>query len=154
MADNYLEKRMEDLRAGRINKRAGGGSRGERVFVLGCELPDMTEETVRRLRGEGKRVAFAGMDNRRGTALARSVGAQYHPVDWVADRDAFDKSLRLIWRSWRGLDRVVMVYGGSSEPDGAARFPEALLEAVKGAVDSVRKAQPVADDGVTLYETV
>lgn len=156
MADNYLEKKMEDLRAGRAARYRGGVSGGERVVVLGYgEAMDALAEVVTGLRKEGKRVAFAGMRAREGSALAYSCGAQYHPVEWVSDIEGLENSFRLIWRSWRGVDRVVIAGAGHDVKIGdEVCNPDALQERVMYAVERVRRSQPVVYETTIIYERV
>lgn len=94
MADNYLERRMEEYRS-----RQGAGSRVSHAHPLSSRLKpgqalieypavrvlvtDGTSEagravidTFRRL---NCRVAFTASDGREGAMLAQCTGAQYHP---------------------------------------------------------------------------
>ncbi len=156
MADNYLEKKMEDLRAGRTVRPGYNHSAEERVVVagFGCGVSALAE-VVSRLRRVGKRVAFAGCDNKSGTELARSTGAQYHPADWIADTEALITSLRLVWRGWRGVDRVVIVCCESDvNNENLAITPDAFQIKMASAVEAVRRSQPVWSDGNTVFEVV
>ena len=155
MADNYLERKMEDLRAGRLDRRSARWSSVERVLVLGCDrTQEAVSDIVNRLRGRGRRVAFAGMDRKDGVALACSSGAQYHPVDWISDTVGLEKSLRLIWRAWRGVDRVVIVCGRSEGiNENSVSMADGLQGTVADLVERVRRSQPVPDNGITVYET-
>lgn len=85
MADNYLEKRMEDLRSGRLRPSVTHGSakrelRGQCFFV-----PDGTSprgrEMVESLRRRGATVAFGGLDAAVGQQTASVYGATYLSSD-------------------------------------------------------------------------
>lgn len=94
MADNYLERKMEEHRS-----RASVGARkvsrpiknsiltidtgsDNTVFVTGFECaPGLCGDVVRMLRKSNCRVAFACSALNDGRALAQSSGAQHHHVD-------------------------------------------------------------------------
>ena len=85
MADNYLEKKMEDLRSGRLRPSVRHGRekrelRGQCFFV-----PDGTSPrgraAVERLRRQGATVAFGGLDTAAGERTASVYGASYLPSD-------------------------------------------------------------------------
>ena len=145
MADNFLERRMEDMRRGVLSHGRAVGPGGKRVLVL-CDDAERTEGIVRRLRGEGCRVAFTGTDVGVGTRLAQSSGAQFHPVG-ACDFEGLERSLSLIWRSWRGVDLILLsVPEGWDAGDYRAAIG-ALVSAVKG-------RQPVASEVDTLIENI
>lgn len=99
MADNYLEKRMEDYRRSQgaaARRPAGAVSRPGRVIVAypavrvlvadGCTTEGQAIiEAMRRMQC---RVAFTGDDADAGTRLARSSGAQFHPASTPAEAAA------------------------------------------------------------------
>lgn len=99
MADNYLEKKMEDY----LRSRGAGGHRGRtrmspgtvtvrypsvRVLVAdGCS--ERGRAIIAALRSMGCRVAFVDADSVAGNHLAQDTGSQFHPgatVGQVADR--------------------------------------------------------------------
>ena len=145
MADNFLERRMEEMKRGKLLGRRHSYSAGKRVLVL-CGDPDMTGKLVKRLRGEGWSVAFAGTDPDFGRSLSQASGSQFHPID-ICDFSDLERSLRLLWRVWRGVDLILM-----SVPDGWGE--EDYRERVDSAVAKVRSAQPVVCDAVTSLEIV
>lgn len=83
MADNYLERKMEDYRAGRTGSfrisRPGKRVPG-RIFIVGTD-----SEAVERLAllfvRKGWKVAMADSDMKRGRKLAQENGLQHHPID-------------------------------------------------------------------------
>lgn len=128
MADNYLEKRMDDLRAGRIGagnrpalsvsgrlKGAGGlGSLGEaypglRVFVAGGAA-GVGRALVKAFRDAGCRVAFCDADARGGNATSQKLGARFYNVDG-ADDEAVEGALADMRRHWGGVDVVARATG-------------------------------------------
>lgn len=117
MADNYLERRMEDYRSGRL---AGNAPRkpsaspspasepllaDARVFIItrSASASPRTAALIRLLRSQGCRVAFTDADSAAGNALAQATGAQCHPVD-CTDPAALDRSRAIIVRRWGGID--------------------------------------------------
>ena len=118
MADNYLERKMEDLRSGKTQKpgsrrtsaavSAASRHPGDytlsypelRVFVCGDATSPLGRAIVAALREVGLKVAFSGTDKQAGEEMARSLGAQFHPL---ADPTAYTL------RHWRGIDAVVAI---------------------------------------------
>ncbi len=89
MADNYLEKKMEELRSGVMGgtqRHSASSSRNRsllkalRVVVTGG-AGLIGSEIVRAFRREGSPVDFIDIDERRGESLAREYGARVHNVD-------------------------------------------------------------------------
>lgn len=111
MADNYLEKRMDDFRRGMKPSRRSGllplkpAATGLRAFVIGAEAVSGAA-AVSALREAGWQVAFTHADMKSGRALAQSSGAQHHPVD-PADAEALERSVGLIVRRWGAIDLVL-----------------------------------------------
>lgn len=91
MADNYLERRMEDLRQGRISKELTRKRRrrpmeGQKVMIADG-LSEEGKRLVRYYREQGATVDFAGIDRKAGTALAQSAGACFHPLDDYGEKE-------------------------------------------------------------------
>lgn len=85
MADNYLEKRMDDYSRGRLGRsRSAASSSGLRcikiprawAFVIKA---DGRELLLKALREAGYRVAFTLADSSAGQTLAQSTGARFYP---------------------------------------------------------------------------
>lgn len=119
MADNYLERRMEDYRAGRLRTQSRPPVKGSaaapvpelaamRVFLLTPSVSSSprAEALVRLLRSQGCRVAFTDTDAAAGNRLAQATGAQCHPVD-CADEEAVARSREIIIRRWGGIDATI-----------------------------------------------
>lgn len=90
MADNYLERRMDDMRSGRLSRSEAAALRRKKlrprplagVCVIvagtsGCMVPE-TVEVLKRL---GASVDVVGIDRAEGNALAQRYGARYVPAD-------------------------------------------------------------------------
>lgn len=110
MADNYLERRMADLRSGRLgadNRRLAASRRrltAPCAVVIGGASP-VGESTVRRLRSDGATVDFLDSDRREGTRIARDCGACFHPLDTL-DPAAVAAELDAILRKRRRIDLI------------------------------------------------
>ncbi len=119
MADNYLERRMEDLRAGRLAHNSGAASAtgarragylelrwpARRVLIL-HGVSAAGEALVRRLQRLGCRVAVADADAAAGDAMRRDLGVRFYPLgrerEWPAERIIAD-----LYSAWRDVEIVV-----------------------------------------------
>lgn len=114
MADNYLEKRMEEYRAGRLSrayrpKQSASLQKSRlpqlRVFVTGG-ASGIGREIVRAFRRENCRVSFCDIDRKRGTETAQSTGAKYYYAD-VADAGSLTDCLDAVFTDRGDLDVIV-----------------------------------------------
>lgn len=107
MADNYLEKKMEDLRSGRLSAPPKGSSQrqttrpapagrlaGLRAVVTGG-ANGIGRQIVAQFRRDGASVDFIDIDSREGNAAAQLLGARFHHVD-IADTETFESCLKSI----------------------------------------------------------
>lgn len=84
MADNYLEKRMDDYRRG-ISAPHHSGRRGllfpaMAVFVYPADAPG-GDVMLRTLAQAGYKVCFGVSDQANGSRLAVSTGGRYYPLE-------------------------------------------------------------------------
>lgn len=128
MADNYLEKKMEEHRAGRgVSYRPKltptGKRQGEltvkfpprRVFVTGG-ASGIGRAIVKAFCDAGCRVAFCDIDSKAGTRTAQSLGARFYPVD-VTDTGSLEACMRSIFEVWGDIDILVNNVGvGNFKP--------------------------------------
>lgn len=118
MADNYLEKKMEEHLKGqkptyRHKTTPSGNKPGNisfkfppcRVFVTGG-ASGIGASIVSAYREAGCRVAFCDADSKKGAATAQRTGAQFHPVD-VTDADALEACLIRVIDTWGDIDIIV-----------------------------------------------
>lgn len=118
MADNYLEKKMEEHLRGykptyRPKTTPSGNRPGNvnfkfppcRVFVTGG-ASGIGAAIVSAYRDAGCRVAFCDADNKKGASTAQRTGAQFHPVD-VSDADALETCLARVIETWGDIDIIV-----------------------------------------------
>lgn len=120
MADNYLEKRMEDYRAGKLAPKAHRcvtvtqrrnpndfvlSFPQLRVLILGGALP-LVGALVRSFRRVGCSVALCNTDIKASTSIAQSEGARYYPFDPL-DAGRREQVLTDLARRWGGVDVVV-----------------------------------------------
>lgn len=125
MADNYLERRMEEYRQGQLNKpsirRTPSGSKPgtinikfppRRVFVTGG-ASGIGREIVKTFRQADCRVAFCDIDTKAGNKTAQETGAQFHPLD-VTDANALDTCVSRIIDSWGDIDILINNVGVSN----------------------------------------
>lgn len=108
MADNYLERRMEELRSGRLGVKGGvPGIRpgGQRVLIVGG-TKDEAFEKVLEFRKKGYRVAVFDSDEKEGKRMAYENGIRFHRID-LSDEKAIAKETDALLKAWRGIDIVV-----------------------------------------------
>ena len=118
MADNYLERKMEEYRSGkskqRTVKRTPSGAKpgtinvkfpSRRVFITGG-AKGIGRAIVEAFRNADCRVAFCDNDVKAGTATAQATGAQFYPAD-VIDAEALDACVDRIIKSWGDIDVIV-----------------------------------------------
>lgn len=120
MADNYLEKRMEDYRAGRLApksrvvvhaaaKRNPGDFVVEfppmRILVIGGALPLVTA-LVKKFRKIDSQVALCHVDTHTLTPLAQKEGCRYYPFD-PTDETKRSRVVDDLSARWGGVDVVI-----------------------------------------------
>lgn len=113
MADNYLEKKMDDYRRGitASTPLRQQSTSTPSVLIIGDDNATV-EKCVRRFRDLGWRTAFTDSDTVRGRDLAQQTGAQHHPI--VADITSVAKSIELILQRWKKLDLVILTHPDDS----------------------------------------
>ncbi len=122
MADNYLEKKMEEhrMRANgikQIRRQSTAQSRPgtvtlklARMRILVTDVIDEKDEAIiSRLREAGCKVAFMCADNRLGRDLSQKTGSRFYPSSLL--NNVCD-DLR---RQWGGIDMAVLT--GAVKPD-------------------------------------
>ena len=107
MADNYLEKRMEELRSGKLAiKKAIPGIRpkARRVVIAGgCH--GVAREKALEFRKKGYRVAIFDSDELSGKQMAYEHGIRFHRVD-IEDESELSNEVLLLLSAWRGIDTI------------------------------------------------
>lgn len=143
MADNYLERRMEEYRSGALakNKRnlsPSGNKPGKfsidfpprRVYVTGG-ASGIGAAIVKAFCDAGCRVAFCDIDPDKGTETARKCGAQFHPLD-VTDVQVLEASLAKVRHAWGDIDIIINNVGISH----FMPFEEATLDDFQKVMDT------------------
>ncbi len=78
MADNYLEKKMEEHRAGTRRMFKDSRKKSRAVFITDG-LSDEGRRTIASLTAEGDcRIAFASTDSKEGSRLAQATGSRFY----------------------------------------------------------------------------
>lgn len=109
MADNYLEKRMDDYRQGRLSpgtsRAASPLSRSAKSEMAGRSVLIVNavdaEPLIRLLRSVDCRVAFMGTDAKAGNKLAQATGSRFLPM---ADVDA---AVAHLTAAWGGVNHII-----------------------------------------------
>lgn len=105
MADNYLEKQMEDFRSGRIGRVRVKALGGKRAVVAGTDSPEKIAKALE-MRRQGYRVAIIDADADLGRSLAYAHGIRFHHADPHNPEDLASEAGKLM-EAWRGVDIIV-----------------------------------------------
>lgn len=108
MADNYLEKRMEELRSGRlaVKSRIPGIRPGSpRIIAVGGTAGKARDEVLL-FRRKGYRVAVFDPDKEAGQKMAYENGIRYHHID-KADPESLKRETENLLKIWRDIDLIV-----------------------------------------------
>lgn len=141
MADNYLEKRMEEYRAGKLapkSQRHAAGAAVRKPGDLTLSFPQMNALVLaddagwagavcRAFRKADFRVAFCLTDSRNGNRIAQTSGCRFYPHD-PSDSLRLCVTLDDLVERWGGIDVVVDLRGlGQDDYDDAVRIAPLLL---------------------------
>lgn len=105
MADNYIEKQMEDYRRGQRKVVRQVALKTPTVLIIGSS-PEASDLWVRKFRSFGWHTAFTDEDLTRGRALAQQTGAQHHPVPLTTE--AIQKSIEYILARHPAIDLAIL----------------------------------------------
>ncbi len=108
MADNYLERRMEELRSGRlaIKKAIPGIKPKARRILMAGGCHGIAREKALEYRKSGCRVAIFDSDEVVGKQLAHDHGIRFHRVN-LEDESAVSNEMLSLLSTWRGVDIIV-----------------------------------------------
>lgn len=111
MADNYLEKQMEDYRSGKFQTRRPSARDSRLIGLLRGQTflfveADGYEELMGALTEAGCKVAFLSTDRKLGPQIAQTTGSQFHPCTKICI-NAIEKSISLIQSRWGHLDNLI-----------------------------------------------
>lgn len=122
MADNYLEKRMEDLRNGRLNasshaqKRVVSSPRAgclsipfpERRVLVAGDLDGVGESIATAFRTAGCKTALFHADKAVGERLAHDVGIRFYNTI-INEKENVQKSLGNLLKAWHDIDIAICI---------------------------------------------
>lgn len=101
MADNYLEKRMDDYAHGRLGAKSGRSLNRagyasikyphQQVLIVDCDASPSGEAVLRTLTEAGCKVCFTALDRKEGNRLAQSCGGRFYPLVLQAVADDMEK---------------------------------------------------------------
>ncbi|MDE6338799.1 MAG: SDR family oxidoreductase [Muribaculaceae bacterium] len=117
MADNYLERRMEDLRNGRLRPSSNFTSTGSRKGSLHIPFPSRRVLVTGGVNGIGLAIARAFLkagckvavfdcDEEKGRKLSTNEGIRFYNIN-LADVNATERAMDDLLKAWRDLDIVV-----------------------------------------------
>lgn len=108
MADNYLEKRMEELRSGKLAVKGaipGIKPGSQRIVVVGGTA-GLAREKVLEFRKQGCRVAVFDSDETEGKRMAYEHGVRFHRIG-LKEESALSVEMAALLNTWRGIDVIV-----------------------------------------------
>lgn len=147
MADNYLEKRMDDYAHGRLGTKTTSSARRsgyasikyphQQVLILNCDASPAGEAILRILVEAGCTVCFTAFDRKEGNRMAQTCGGRFYPLALSAVATDME-------RRGEKLDTIIVVN------------PESIKEAIDGAAFiSPRQWLVISDnDAVKVPEDV
>ena len=108
MADNYLEKRMEEFRSGKlaIKKAIPGIKPKARRVVIAGGCHGIARDKALEFRKSGCRVAVFDSDEVAGKEMAHDHGIRFHRVD-LEDESTVSNEMLSLLSAWRGVDTIV-----------------------------------------------
>ena len=123
MADNYLEKRMEDMKAGRLKPTVSSTGNAKRKGYVDFPFPPrrvlmagrpegVALDIMRALLKTGSKVALFDSDKTAGEALAYNEGVRFHNVD-VANAGDVSAAFANLTEAWRDIDILISAAGDS-----------------------------------------
>lgn len=118
MADNYLERKMEELQSGHLGQ--GGSARksqGKRSGVMQVSFPSRRVlvtggangiglAIVRAYLKAGCKVTVFDIDREAGETLARNEGVRFYHLD-LTDAEAIEKAFANLIMAWRDIDIII-----------------------------------------------
>lgn len=121
MADNYLERRMDDYRAGRLAPKSKGPAhslkdalvlryQGMSVFVYALRDTPLLRSLLSALTSVGVSAGFYGLGDKEGMEIAQRSGARFYPRSIGADEAQADFAER------KGAPAHVVSLGGGDFP--------------------------------------
>lgn len=124
MADNFLERRMEDLRSGRITSSTSSRNEKPRKGYLQIPFPPRRVlvtggangiglAVIRAFLHIGCKVAVIDRDEEAGKQLAKTEGIRFYPID-LMDVEATEKAIDDILKAWHDIDIIISNAGIST----------------------------------------
>ena len=112
MADNYLEKKYEELQSRKSSgtqtnngKRTVTIHKTRRVFVTGG-AEGIGKAIVKAFRSAGHRVAFCDRNETEGKETALKTGTTFFHAD-VSDKDALENCMQQLFNEWEDIDILI-----------------------------------------------
>ena len=164
MADNYLERKMEEYRSGNLGRRtvrSGSVStlpKGkivvdfpQRIVIVVGDCDAISRCVVSRFISAGCKTAFCSVDRKGGTALSQSFGARFYPLR-VVDRESLAEVVEDVRLHWGQPDTLIV------NPDGsrielAEILDENIIAGFNAAEGRLRIIEIVHKQSVVSVET-
>ena len=133
MADNYIERKMEELEARKampkkpVSNRAG---HKRRVFVTGG-ASGIGKAIVKAFSNEGYRVAFCDRDAEQGKETSKETGALFFPAD-VSDKEALESCLQQLFDRWGDVDVLIFSFDRNNSRRIRSDFVDQSASGLRG----------------------
>lgn len=132
MADNYLERKMEEYRSGSLGRRTVRSVSStvlpkgkiavdfpQRTVIVVGECDVISRGIVSRFVSAGCKTAFCSVDRKAGATLAQSFGARFYPVRNI-DRESFVEMVDDVTSHWGRPDTLIV--NSDNRSDGLTKI--------------------------------
>ena len=164
MADNYLERKMEEYRSGNLGRRtvrSGSAStlpKGkivvdfpQRIVIVVGDCDAISRCVVSRFISAGCKTAFCSVDRKGGAALSQSFGARFYPLR-VVDRESLAEVVEDVRLHW-GQPDTLIVNPDVSRIELAEILDENIIAGFNAAEGRLRIIEIVHKQSIVSVET-
>lgn len=110
MADNFLERQMEDYKSGKLNSSKFKGKTscfsGKKILIVG-NLSTKIKSLIECMVENGFKVAFTHADLTEGNKYQQQTGTRFYNID-PAERRQIDLMLTNLTRAWKKIDMIIV----------------------------------------------
>lgn len=123
MADNFLEKRMDDYRRGMLGGKTANRSvvkagtlafrMSRKIIVVAGPIEGAVASAVHQFCECGCKVAFVDNDRKRGVASAQTTGSLFYPVTGSLTEESVCKCMDFVSERWGSPECVIIPKGAT-----------------------------------------
>lgn len=109
MADNFLERQMEDYRSGKLTSKKTrskkGNLHGKKVLIVGG-LSEKSMSVIQYLTDNGCKVAFTYPDLTEGNKFQQKCGARFYNIN-PKENSQLNSMLKNLLHAWGKIDMII-----------------------------------------------